>query len=560
MCGIFSILNNNNTFTKKQINNAFDEGVNRGPEFSVLKYEDNNTYIGFHRLAINGMNEKSNQPMKIDNITLICNGEIYNYKELYKFLNINNTTDSDCEIIIHLYKHFGIEQTLLLLDGVFSFVLIDNTDEKRKTYVARDPYGVRPLYFLINNNSYVFASELKVINKLIDNNAYLKNKQNHVLPGTYLLFNKYIDTEWELVKDVKYHNFTFNKDMLNIDYNQNYMNNIYCNIVEKLNNAVKKRVVGTTDRPIACLLSGGLDSSLIASLVKKYYVGELQTFSIGMKGSKDIECAKLVAQHIGSKHTTIELTEEEFFDYIPQVIYNIESYDTTSVRASVGNSLIGNYICQNSEAKVIFNGDGSDEITGGYLYLLESPNDIEFDNECKRLLNDIYAFDVLRSDKSISSYGLEPRTPFLDRDFVNYYFSIPPSIRNPRSKYKIYNDLPEKYLLRKSFQEIEPNLLPTHILWRTKEAFSDGVSSNEISWYEYIHKKLDNYNIDNYSDYTFNKPKTKEQLYYRNIFESYYNNCSHVVPYFWMPKYVNATDSSARTLNIYKNNNNNNNS
>ena len=190
-----------------------------------------------------------------------------------------------------------------------------------------------------------------------------------------------------------------------------------------LNAAVMKRVVGTSDRPIACLLSGGLDSSLTTALVNKYYKsvgGELETYSIGMEGSEDLRHARIVAKHLGTKHTEIIMTPEQFFEAIPDVIRDIESYDTTSVRASVGNYLIGKYIAEHSKAKVILNGDGSDELTGGYIYMLKAPDSIEFDRECRRLLSDIYLFDVLRSDKSMSCHGLEPRTPFLDKYFVDY--------------------------------------------------------------------------------------------------------------------------------------------
>lgn len=204
------------------------------------------------------------------------------------------------------------------------------------------------------------------------------------------------------------------------------------NYANKLIYAVKKRVIGTTDRPVACLLSGGLDSSLIVALVSKFYPGKLETYSIGMKGSEDLKYAEVVAEYIESNHTSIIVSEEDFLEAIPEVIKAIESYDTTSVRASVGNYLIGKYIAKHSTAKVIFNGDGSDELAGGYLYFHAAPNNIEFDRECKRLLTDIHAFDVLRSDKCISSHGLEPRTPFLDRGWVDYYLSIPTDIRKPK--------------------------------------------------------------------------------------------------------------------------------
>ena len=216
-----------------------------------------------------------------------------------------------------------------------------------------------------------------------------------------------------------------------IDYTIKDENEAMIRIKYSLEKAVEKRV-GATDRPIACLLSGGLDSSLITALVKKFMpqdTWELETFSIGLEGSEDLKYARIVADYLKTDHKEIILTEKEFLGAIPRTIENIESYDTTTVRASVGNFLVSEYIKNNSDAKVIFNGDGSDEVCGGYIYFHAAPGSIDFDKECRRLLKDIHAFDVLRSDKSISSNGLEPRTPFLDKNFVQTYLSIPPHLR-----------------------------------------------------------------------------------------------------------------------------------
>ena len=252
-----------------------------------------------------------------------------------------------------------------------------------------------------------------------------------------------------------------------------------------------------------------------------------------MEGSEDIKYARKVAEFIGSDHHEYILSENEFLSNIENVIYDIESYDTTSVRASIGNWLISKKISEDSNCKVVFNGDGSDEVCGGYMYFHLAPDAVEFDKECKRLLNNIHFFDVLRSDRSISPHGLEARTPFLDRDFVNNYLSINPNLRH-HSK----NNQCEKYLLRRAFAR--DNLLPNEVLWRTKEAFSDGVSSQKKSWFETLQEYIsDNIfkNNENIVDtqkkyYTHNIPKTQEQLYYRNVFDSHYKGCEKVIPYF----------------------------
>lgn len=560
MCGIFAILNSGKL--TKDINNYFSScfmhGQKRGPEFSCFNTY-NNYVLGFHRLAINGYNDaNSNQPLIKKNLKLICNGEIYNYKQLYKILNIVPDTLSDCEVILHLYRKFGIKQTLQLLDGVFAFVLIDHA--KKKVIVARDTYGVRPLFKMkkvseySDNIQYIFASELKQMPYIENRTDKLEYTVKQFPPGTYQVYDYSLHSDKNtFVIDSPYISYSSPNSFINNTINHH---NVYKYVFDSLEAAVIKRI-DNTDREIACLLSGGLDSSIIASLVKKNYDKPLHTWSIGFKGSEDLKYAKIVANHIGSIHHHIEVSEEEFLQSIEEVIYAIESYDTTSVRASVGNWLISKYIKNGSDAKVVFNGDGSDECTGGYMYFHMAPNELEFDKECRRLLGNIHYFDVLRSDRSISSHGLEARTPFLDRNFVQQYLSIPYKFR-----YHPKNKNCEKYLLRKSIELYGKKLLPHCVLWRTKEAFSDGVSNEKKSWFSIINDHMKNTlfkdvgDIDSYIkkyDRVINKPNTLEQIYYRNVFEKYFNNKnSSIIPYFWMPRYVNATDSSARTLSIYK--------
>jgi len=555
MCGIFFLLNNTK-YSEDIIKEQFMKGQGRGPEHSSLTKIGSHAVLGFHRLAINGLNPESNQPIQLDNLTLICNGEIYNYKHLYDELGITPNCESDCEVILHLYKKFGIERTLQLLDGVFAFVLIDyNIEADHATcYIARDPFGVRPLYQLSGPSGfYGFASELKCLSDF-------DGKIEHIIPGTYSTFQfpHKVSAEWVLNNmSQRYHI----PSIITATYDQTveYSNDMYnykSSIRDSLCEAVEKRC-STTERPIACLLSGGLDSSLITALVANYHkrndLPTVETYSIGLEGSTDLHYAKMVADYLGTKHTEIIVTEADFLSAIPEVIKTIESYDTTSVRASIGNYLLGKYIREHSEAKVIFNGDGSDELTGGYLYFHKAPNVVEFDLECRRLLADIYLFDVLRSDKSISSHGLEPRTPFLDRGFVQTYLTIPAKVRCHST-----NGMCEKHLLRFAFHDYigfdgRP-LLPNDILWRTKEAFSDGVSKESRSLYEIIQDFIKMTFMTNPNKkYDWNPPKTEEQEYYRWIFETYYPDRGSIVPYMWMPRFIEGvTDASARTLALYK--------
>jgi asparagine synthase (glutamine-hydrolysing) len=562
MCGIFALLNHSE-HSVDEIKNQFLKGQKRGPEFSKLDFSYLKMVLGFHRLAINGLNKESNQPLIFNDIILICNGEIYNYNELYDMMKVTPTTNSDCEVIIHLYIKYGIEQTLNMLDGVFSFVLYDNritSNLSNKVYVARDPYGVRPLYCLTglnaNYNKLIgFASELKC---LVD--FYSKFPSEYTVkqfaPGTfseYELSSK-VNSIWiSLNENVKYFISTF---PYNFPNKKHTFEEIYKNISTNLQSAVYKRCL-TTERPIACLLSGGLDSSLITALVNEFYKSEnysmqLETYSIGLEGSEDLKFARIVANYLKTNHTEIIVTEQEMVSVIPELIYTIESYDTTTIRASIGNYLLGKYITKNSQAKVIFNGDGSDELFGGYLYMNKCPDDIEFDKEIRRLLKDIHLFDVLRSDKSISSNGLEPRTPFLDKNFVSYYLSIPSYFRNHNNFKEC-----EKFILRYSFDEKyflnnEGNpLLPSEILWRKKEAFSDGVSLHNRSLYQILQEHI-SLKLKLSENKAFPVNIDTEKYYYKKTFDTYYPNCENILPYFWMPKYTNAKDPSARTLTFYQ--------
>jgi asparagine synthase (glutamine-hydrolysing) len=260
----------------------------------------------------------------------------------------------------------------------------------------------------------------------------------------------------------------------------------------------------------------------------------LETYSIGLPNAEDLHYAQKMADFLGSNHTSVIVSESDFLLAIPEVIHAIESRDTTTVRASVGNYLVCKHIRQTSQAKVIFNGDGADEVCGGYLYLKRAPNELEFDRECRRLVTDIHLFDAQRSDRSISSHGLESRTPFLDRAFVELYMALPPSVR--------YTQV-EKQFLREAFA----GMMPNEIVWRKKEAFSDGVSSVQRSWFTIIQESIPQYIMDKYNS---ERPNcTPEQFYYKNLYDCLFHVDLH--QYYWMPKYSGTTDCSARTLENY---------
>lgn len=546
MCGFLTYFGS--SLPNSAIAESADTIQYRGPDSSSYMFSDANISYVFHRLAIIGVSPSNNQPLvhpEDPAISMVCNGEIYNYKELISKFDLKPSTSSDCEVIILLYKKFGIADTIPLLDGVFAFTLFDDT--KGVLYAARDPLGVRPMFIgTLNNEEYIFASEAKAIDNLA-------NEINPFPPGMWWASDnsETFSRHYELPK--KY-DAAMSEDIALRD------------IRRSLVYAVEKRLM--SEREVGCLLSGGLDSSLITALVAHMLKGyrlvddewqlfpdlasdtTLKTFCVGMVGSPDLAAAKKVANFISSDHNEVLLSESDFLDVIEDVIYRTESYDTTTIRASIGNYLVSKYIRENSGCKVIFNGDGSDEVTCGYVYNINAPTPDDLQAESVRLLEEIYMFDVLRSDRSISSNGLEARTPFLDKGFVDLYLSIPP-------EFKVFNDTDkvEKDLLRRAFES--DNLLPDDILWRHKCAFSDGVSSPESSWHKTLQSHIDGIISDEdfekrSADITHCKPLLKESLYYRDIFNSLFCNRESLTSHFWMPRWTNVIDPSARELSGYR--------
>jgi len=532
MCGIFTFLSNDNEINYKDIKKNAMKMVHRGPdstkEFTLIN--DNITIFSlFHRLSINGLSEKGNQPMSLSahpEITLMCNGEIYNFKELAEKHGFKLYTGSDCEIILHLYIKYGIEECIKQLDGVFSFTITDL--KERKFIIGHDPFGIRSLYWHYSENkddlklNIMVSSELKCMNEIIDDDF---SKIQMYPPGSYSIY----DIENDNLVTKSYYNLNY--ENLHDDTSE-----IVKNIKDKLQSAVNKRLL--SERKIGCLLSGGLDSSIITFLTAKILGSEnLRTFSIGLEGSEDLIAAEKVAKYLKTEHTSIIVSENELLGAIEPTIKQIESYDITTVRASTPMYLLSKYIKENTNITVILSGEGADEASGSYLYFHNAPSPEEFQKESIRLVKDVQYFDVLRGDKTTAGNSLEIRVPFFDKNFMNYYMSI-----NPEKK-MIHNGY-EKYLLRKAFE----NDLPHEIVWRRKEGFSDGVSSMEKPWYSIVREYIEKNNLVNDNNYTYLKPLDNESLWYRDIFEKYYPRNEKIVPYFWLPKWTNELNPSGRLI------------
>ena len=543
MCGIFLYLNNEDKDVDTgYIFNEFMKLQPRGPDNSQV-FIEKQLFMGFHRLAINDLSFLGNQPMfHHDNIALICNGEIYNCKEIIEKYQLKCSSLSDCETIIQLYSLLSkqnddinvvMDQLAKALEGEFAFIIYDKT--RNNIIACRDRYGVRPLFVGYENEikKIGFASELKALDNLFE-------QVYQFFPSSFMV----LDIESFQLMINMYNVISEPVDDVKVDY---------VKVKDLFIDAVKKRLL--TDRPLCALLSGGLDSSLVCGVLSKYCIkppNRLQTYSIGLEGSVDLMYAKKVADFIKSDHYEVLVTAEEMLDAIEEVIRITETFDITSIRASIPNFLIANYIRMNSNSKVVFSGEMSDELFGSYLYFKNAPNSLEFHDESNRLLEDVMYYDNLRADRCISSNGLEARVPFSDTPFIKYIQSIDPSL-------KMSNDKIEKYILRKAFTE--DDILPLDVLNRKKCALSDGVSQKEKSWHMIIQDHIDKIVTDEEFllesvKFTHCIPHTKESYYYRKVFHKYYKH-ANVIPRFWLPKWCgdNVIDPSARELkDIYEEN------
>jgi asparagine synthase (glutamine-hydrolysing) len=515
MCGITITCG----FDHETAMDAIDKISVRGPDFTELRSQGD-IIIGFSLLSVQGVGIHE-QPFLINSINsvesnheyaILCNGEIYNADFLITTYNLDIPEgSSDCAVIPELLKRYSLPDVCRLLDGDFAIVVLDFNS--RTVTLGRDPYGCRPLFFAqYTYDRWAVSSEIKGLPPLeLGDDIY------HVLPGTVYSQKDDVTTRWHNVPWLK-------------SYPISAKNSLPFLLREAFFSAVAKRLV-TNNMLIGSCLSGGLDSSLVACIAAKLiHPRQLHTFSVGMMGSEDLKHARIVATHIGSVHHELILSPEGCVNDIEKVIYAIESADVTTVRASVGNFNVGVLVKEVNQAlsidiRVVLNGDGADELFGGYLYMKAAPDDEAFEFETTRLLTDICLFDVLRSERCMSYHGLECRSPFLDRQLVSFVRSLPTAwLRDPTI---------EKNILREAFI----GFLPNNILFRRKEAFSDGMSGTEKSWYQIAKESCDG----------------NEQHHYMQILKGFYGDiaANAATPYQWMPRFVQATDPSARTLELY---------
>lgn len=503
----------------------FKNTISRGPDMTRIINLPHGGFLGFHRLAIMGLNEEGMQPFEMSNRKVVCNGELYGFRPLKEELISKGYTfksESDCEIILPLYNEYGTDM-FKMLDAEFAMIIYDGTTNS--FIAARDPIGIRPLYYGYNkNNEIVFASEPKNLIDICDNILPFP-------PGHYYTDGKFY----------RYYDPTKVDEVIN-----DPLEDVCKNIHDKLIKAVEKRL--DSDSPIGFLLSGGLDSSLVCGISTKLLNKPLKTFAIGMDTDAiDLKYAKKVAEYIGSDHTEVIFTKKDIFDALEHVIYSLGTYDITTIRASIGMYLVCKYIHENTDLRVILTGEISDELFG-YKYTDFAPNAKEFQAEAKKRIDEIHMYDVLRADRCIAVNSLEARVPFGDLDFVNYVMSI-----NPEMKMNKYNM--GKYLLRHAFEK--DNLIPYEILMRDKAAFSDAVGHSMVDYLKEYANNLytDEEFVIKSSLYSYSKPFTKESLLYREIFEKYYHGQAKMVKDFWMPNKswegCNVNDPSARVLSNY---------
>lgn len=516
----------------------------RGPDWSGI-YSDDKTIMAHERLAIVDP-VSGKQPLLSENgkLVLAANGEIYNHRELRRQFEgkYNFQTESDCEVILALYQEKGTD-FLDEMNGIFGFAIYDS--ENDEYFIARDHMGIIPLYMgWDQNGTFYVASELKALEGVC-------TKIELFPPGHYLHSKDGELKQW------------YSRDWMEYDAVKENATSIDA-LKEALEAAVHRQLM--SDVPYGVLLSGGLDSSVTSAIAKKYsqkriesgdtkdaWWPQLHSFSVGLKGSPDLAAARLVAKHIDTVHHEIEFTIQEGLDAIKDVIYNLETYDVTTIRASTPMYLMARVI-KSMGIKMVLSGEGADELLGGYLYFHKAPNDKEFHEETVRKLSKLHMYDCLRANKSLAAWGIEGRVPFLDKEFIDVAMRI-----NPKDK-MINGERMEKWVIRKAFED----MLPQSVAWRQKEQFSDGVGYSWIDTLkEVVNEEVSDEQLANAKfRFPLQTPTSKEEFYYRSIFEQHFPSdaaalcvpqeasvaCSTKIALEWDEAFKNMNDPSGRAV------------
>ena len=521
MCSIIGYVGSGMSY--EEVSSYFARTVSRGPDMTRVQNIEGG-FLGFHRLAIMGLNENGMQPFCLNGNWVVCNGELYGFRKLKQELMDKGYTfrsDSDCELLLPLYEEYGTDM-FRMLDAEFACILYDA--KRRSLIAARDPIGIRPLYYgYLPGGDIIFASEAK-------NLVGVCGRILPFPPGHY-----YQDGKFVCYRQISKPAAVIDDDV-----------ETACKkIHDKLVAGIEKRL--DADAPVGFLLSGGLDSSLVCAVAARCSKKPIKTFSIGMDiDAIDLKYAKQVADYIGSDHTEVIISKEDVLEALPHVVALLGTYDITTIRASIGMYLVCKYIHENTDLRVLLTGEISDELFG-YKYTDFAPSPAAFQQEAEKRIRELHMYDVLRADRCISVNSLEARVPFGDLDFVEYVMAL-----NPERKVNSYGK--GKYLLRHAF---EGDYLPHDILMREKAAFSDAVGHSMVD-------DLKEYAESCYTDeqyetrrrlYPFATPFTKESLLYRELFERYYPGQAEMVVDFWMPNKAwegcNVNDPSARVLANY---------
>jgi asparagine synthase (glutamine-hydrolysing) len=546
MCGIVGVfdLKVNHLELKPTVLKMSKKVRHRGPDWSGIFYCEK-AILAHERLSIVDP-ESGRQPLysKDRNLILAVNGEIYNHQEIRKRYESTYEfqTHSDCEVILPLYRDKGPE-FLEEMNGIFAFALYDR--EKDCYFIARDHIGIIPLYMgWDQHGNFYVASELKALEGIC-------KKIEEFLPGHYLYSKDGIMKKW------------YTRDWMDYSAVENNTTSI-ADLRSALEASVHRQLM--SDVPYGVLLSGGLDSSVVSAVAKKFapkrietddkseaWWPQLHSFAIGLTGSPDLAAARKVADHIGTVHHEINFTIEEGLDAIRDVIYHIETYDVTTVRASTPMYLLARVI-KSMGVKMVLSGEGADEIFGGYLYFHKAPNPKALHEETVRKLSKLHLYDCLRANKSLCAWGVEGRVPFLDKEFMDVAMRL-----NPRDK-MTSKDRIEKWVLRKAFEDY----LPASVAWRQKEQFSDGVGYNWIDSLKALtSKEVSDEQLAN-AKYRFpiNPPMSKEEYFYRSIFSEHFPSdcaascvpsvpsvaCSTAEALAWDASFKNMIDPSGRAV------------